>query len=177
MWTWWIPSICRQCTITLNEDHNLKDKSKVVEQEVNITYTYFFDTCKNIRSFTVNTLNIRTDKLRIDVTTVQAWYGRTPLCEKNYLKMSRDMSFPTMWYVRPATSQTSLRIRTVWLEPLLDAWIFYDCSATDRTAFGVWGSKRGCTGSSESTLVEMPHRRKSHVTAKMCLFPHFLRFW
>ena len=27
--------------------------------------------------------------------------------------MSRDMRFPTMWYVRPAKAQTSLRIRTV----------------------------------------------------------------
>ena len=34
---------------------------------------------------------------------------------------------PTMWYVRPAMPQISLRIRTVWSEPLLIAWIFYDC--------------------------------------------------
>ena len=27
--------------------------------------------------------------------------------------MSRDMRFPTMWYVRPAEAQTSLRIRAV----------------------------------------------------------------
>ena len=40
-----------------------------------------------MRSFTVNILNIRTDKLRIDVTTVQTWYGRTPLWEKKYLEM------------------------------------------------------------------------------------------
>ena len=33
--------------------------------------------------------------------------------------MSRDMRFPTMWYVRPAKAQTSLRIRAVWSEPLL----------------------------------------------------------
>ena len=30
--------------------------------------------------------------------------------------------------------------------------------------------KVGCTGSSESTLVKMPHRWKSHVTAQMALF-------
>ena len=29
------------------------------------------------------------------------------------LNMSRDMRFPTMWYVRPAKAQTSLRIRAV----------------------------------------------------------------
>ena len=39
--------------------------------------------------------------------------------------------------VRPAKPQISLRIRAVWSEPLLVAWIFYDCSATDWTSFGV----------------------------------------
>ena len=41
--------------------------------------------------------------------------------------LRRDMRFPTMWYVGPAKAQTSLHIPTVWLEPLLVAWIFYDC--------------------------------------------------
>ena len=40
---------------------------------------------------------------------------------------SRDMRFPTMWYVRPAKAQTSLRIRTVWSEPLLVTWLFFEC--------------------------------------------------
>ena len=40
--------------------------------------------------------------------------------------ISRHMRFPTMWYVRPAKAQTSLRIRAVWSEPLLVAWIFYE---------------------------------------------------
>ena len=53
--------------------------------------------------------------------------------------MSQWMRFPTMWYVLPAKAQISLRIRTVWSEPLLIAWIFYECWATDRTSFG--GSK------------------------------------
>ena len=35
--------------------------------------------------------------------------------------MSRDMKFPTMWYMRPAKSQISLRIRAVKSEPLLVA--------------------------------------------------------
>ena len=51
--------------------------------------------------------------------------------------MSQCMRFPTMWYVRPAKPQISLRIRAVWPEPLLVAWLFYDCKATDWTAFGV----------------------------------------
>ena len=40
---------------------------------------------------------------------------------------SQCMRFPTMWYVRPAKPQISLRIRPVWSEPLLVAWVFYDC--------------------------------------------------
>ena len=51
------------------------------------------------------------------------------------MHFSRDMRFPTMWYVRQAKAQISLRIR--WSEPLLVAWIFCDCLATDWTAFGV----------------------------------------
>ena len=56
--------------------------------------------------------------------------------------MSRDMRFTTMWYVRPAQLQISLRICTVWSEPLLVACIFYECSATDWTLFGVSKLKR-----------------------------------
>ena len=41
--------------------------------------------------------------------------------------LSRDMRCPTMWYVRPAMAQTSLRISAVWSEPLLVAKAFYDC--------------------------------------------------
>ena len=51
--------------------------------------------------------------------------------------MSRDLRFPAMWYVRPTKAQIGLRIRAVWPEPLLVAWIFYDCKATDRISFGV----------------------------------------
>ena len=56
---------------------------------------------------------------------------------KNPKHMSHDMRFTTMWYVRQAKAQTSLRIRAVWSAPLLVAWIFYDCSAACRTALGV----------------------------------------
>ena len=41
--------------------------------------------------------------------------------------LSQCMRFPTMWYVRPAKPQISLRIGAVWSEPLLVAWIFYEC--------------------------------------------------
>ena len=42
-------------------------------------------------------------------------------------EISPDMRFPTMWYVRPEKSQTGLRIRAVRSEPLLVAWVPYDC--------------------------------------------------
>ena len=52
-------------------------------------------------------------------------------------EMSQCMRFPTMWYVRQAKPQISLRIRAVWSEPFLVAWVFYVCYATDWTPFGV----------------------------------------
>ena len=51
--------------------------------------------------------------------------------------MSCYMRFPTMWYVRPAKPQISLRIRAAWSEPVLVAWIFYERLATDWTPSGV----------------------------------------
>ena len=57
--------------------------------------------------------------------------------------VSNDMRFPTMWYVRPAKAQTSLRIRAVWSEPLLLAWIFYEFWATQWISFRVSKLKRG----------------------------------
>ena len=56
--------------------------------------------------------------------------------------MSREMRFPTMWYVRPAKPQISLCIRAVWSEPLLVAWTFYEWYATDWSSFGVSKIKR-----------------------------------
>ena len=81
--------------------------------------------------------------------------------------VSHDMRFPTMWYVRPAKAQTSLRIRAVWSEPLLLAWIFYECWATQFLS-----SKGGYTGLSQSAHVKTPHSWRSHVTAHV--FNHVL---
>ena len=55
--------------------------------------------------------------------------------------LSLGMGFPTMWCVQPAKPWISLRIRTVWSEPLLVAWIFYECYTTDWTWFGVFKLK------------------------------------
>ena len=53
------------------------------------------------------------------------WCTHAVILLREYV--SRIMIFPTMWYVQPAKAQASLRIRTVWSEPLQVAWIFYDC--------------------------------------------------
>ena len=47
------------------------------------------------------------------------------------------MRFTTIWYVRPAKAQTSLRIRAVRSEPLLVPSIFYEYKDTDRTSLGL----------------------------------------
>ena len=83
--------------------------------------------------------------------------------------MSHDMRFPTMWYVRQAKAQTSLRIPTVWSEPLLVAWIFLSVKLLTEHRYEFLSLNGGCTCLSESTLVKMPHCWKSHVVAQMCL--------
>ena len=92
--------------------------------------------------------------------------------------LSQCMRFPTMWYVRPAKPQISLRIRAVWSEPLLVAWVFFDCWATDWTHLEFLSLKGGCTGSSESIHVKMPHCWKSHVAAHFIInyvkYAHFI---
>ena len=65
----------------------------------------------------------------------QVYFSLISKDQKN--EMSRDIWFPTMWYVRPAKPQISLRICAVWPGPLLVAWLFYECYATDWTSFGV----------------------------------------
>ena len=71
-----------------------------------------------------------------DVTQHYAKFPSTKIYNTNII-MSQCIWFPTMWYVRPAKPQISLRILAVWSEPLLVAWVFYDCLATDLTPFGV----------------------------------------
>ena len=82
-------------------------------------------------------------------------------------RMSRGMRFQTMWwYFRPAKPQISLRIRAVWSEPLQVAWIF-SVKLLTKQHLEFLSLTGGCTGSSESTLVKMPHCWKSHVTAQI----------
>ena len=71
------------------------------------------------------------------------------------------MRFPTMWYVRPAKAQTSLRTRAVWSEPLLVAWLFYDSWLLTEHHLEFISIKV----SSESPPVKIPHCWTSHVSA------------
>ena len=71
--------------------------------------------------------------------------------------MSRGMRFPTMWYVRPAKPQISLSLEHSISVKLLT-----------EHQFEFLGLSGGCTASSESTLVKMPHCWKSHVMAQLC---------
>ena len=82
--------------------------------------------------------------------------------------MSQCMRFPTMRYVRPAGPQIGLRIRTVWSEPLVVAWVFYDCyKLLTEHHLEFLSLKGGCRGSSESTHVKMTHCWKSHALAQI----------
>ena len=82
--------------------------------------------------------------------------------------LSRDTWFPTTWYVRPPKPQISLRIRAVWSEPLLVAWIsVISVKLLTEHNLESLRSKGGCTDSSESTHVKMQHCWKSHVTAHL----------
>ena len=60
------------------------------------------------------------------------------------------MRFPTMWYVQPTKPQISLTVKLL-TEHYLEFLSF----------------RGGCTGSSESTLVKMPHCWKSHDMAQI----------
>ena len=75
------------------------------------------------------------------------------------------MGFLTMWHVRPAKAQSSLRIRTDCSEPLLVAKYSVNVKLREEQTIEFLSLTRGCTGSSESTLVKMPHCWKSHAPA------------
>ena len=75
------------------------------------------------------------------------------------------MSFPTMWYVRPAKPPISMRICAVSSEPLQVLEHTMTVKLLTKQHLEFLSLKGGCTGSSESTLVKMPHCWKSHVAA------------
>ena len=112
------------------------------------------------------------------VTALPLQYTYEALHRQWRTYLSRYMRFPTIRYVRPAKAQTSLRIRAVWSEPLLVSWILHDCRATDRIYLKFLSPTEGCIGSSESTLLKLPHCWKSRVAAHFhtCRHVHEGRF-
>ena len=90
--------------------------------------------------------------------------------------MSCHIRFPTMWYEWPAKAYTSLRIGSdkpahicAYEQPDQSLCLSLEYSITLRLLTGhhleILSLKGGCTGSSESILVKMPHCWKSHVVA------------
>ena len=77
------------------------------------------------------------------------------------------MGFPTMWYVQ----QQRLRPACAYAQSdqSLCKSLDYSMSVKLLTEqnLGLLSLKGGCTGSSESTLVKMPHCWKSHVSAQI----------
>ena len=53
---------------------------------------------------------------------IKCWLLKKSDTEKRWVYLSRDMTKPTKWHVRPAKTQISLGIRPVWSESSLSAW-------------------------------------------------------
>ena len=67
-------------------------------------------------------------------------------------EMSRDMTKPRKWLVRPAEIQISLGIRPVWSESSLSAWRKLGSLATHWSTAKTLTRLSGCPGWSESSL-------------------------
>ena len=81
--------------------------------------------------------------------------------------MSRDIRFPTIWEIN--VDQQSLRSACAYVksDQSLCLSLVYSMSVKLLTEHHLefQSLKGGCTGSSESTLVKIPHCLKSHVAA------------
>ena len=77
--------------------------------------------------------------------------------------MSHDIRFATMWYVRPAKAQISASDQSL----CKSLEYFLSVKLLTEHHLELLSLKGGCTSSSESTLVKMPHCWKSHVAAQM----------
>ena len=77
------------------------------------------------------------------------------------------MRLPTLWYVLPEKPDISLL--NVPSDQSLCYPLEYSMTVKLLTEHNLecLSCKGGCTGSSESTLVKMPHCWKSHVTAQL----------
>ena len=85
----------------------------------------------------------------------------------NRKHLSSYLRFSTMWYVQPTKTPICMGIPSVWSEPLLVASIFYRLLSYWQHNMEFLSLKGGCTGSSESIHVKMPHCWKFHVVAHL----------
>ena len=84
------------------------------------------------------------------------------ICKIVQYIMSRDMRFPTIWYVPPAKFLQSDQSLCKWLEYSMSVKLLSEHHLE------VQSLKAGCTCSSKYTLVKMSHCSKSHAAARIC---------
>ena len=96
------------------------------------------------------------------------------IVERFDVHVSHDMRLPTMWNVRPAKAQISLRIRAVWSEHLHVSWTFYDSPASYRLLtkhqFAFPKLKRRLHGLVWVYPCQTPHCWKLHVVTHLLLW-------
>ena len=105
----------------------------------------------------VNNLSVTSEQVFLSWTSTKLWLGYNSLITQSIPMDPKQHYKGNALYIlvfEPvheisnnvvcATSkpQISLHIRAVWSEPLLVAWVFIDCWATDWTPFGVSNLKR-----------------------------------
>ena len=107
--------------------------------------------------------------------------GRFRVAPSSYIKLARAVYRQIIWSSTWDFQQcvmcdqqilSSACAYAVWSELMLVAWIFFECKATDWAPF--LSLKGGCTGSSESALVKMPHCWKSHTAAPAAQIYNYL---
>ena len=77
------------------------------------------------------------------------------------------MRFPTMWYVQPAKGSDQPAHTRSLIRAFAHRLNILIVKLLTEHLFGVLSLKGGCTGLSESTLVKLPHCRKSPVTTQL----------
>ena len=99
-------------TTTWHSDHNKRKPTSsplIIHSRQNVV---LFNMCQEKQ--------LKTEWSIIGITVMQRLMP-------NKTQLSQSMRFPTMWHVRPAKPQISLRIYAVWSEPLLVVLVLYEC--------------------------------------------------
>ena len=91
------------------------------------------------------------------------------------------MRFPSMWYVRPAKHQTACAYAQSDQSLCWSLEYSLNCELLTKQHLEFLSLTGGCRGTSESTLVKIPHCWKSHAMAQNlnCLFCRLFHysFW